>query len=125
MFDPLTFLCLRCGACCRVPGYVALEAGEPEAIAAFLGMDVYAFTETYTTLTLNRRDLSLSEKENGCCIFLQDDNTCRVQTVKPAQCKGFPFLWRSKRLEKECVALRQARGARRESGRGDDQTPHA
>ena len=45
MLDPATFLCLRRGACCRVPGYVALEAGEPEAIAAFLGMDVYAFTE--------------------------------------------------------------------------------
>jgi hypothetical protein len=107
--DPATFRCARCGACCRVPGYVALEAGEPEAIAAFLGLDIYAFTERYTTLTLNRRDLSLIEKENGYCIFLQDDNTCLIQSVKPAQCKGFPFLWRSKRLESECAALRAAK----------------
>ena len=92
-----------------MPGYVALEAGEPEAIAAFLGMDVYAFTERYTTLTFNRKDLSLTEQEDGCCVFLLDDNSCRIQPVKPAQCKGFPFLWRSKRLETECVALLAAK----------------
>jgi len=109
MIDPATFHCVRCGACCRVPGYVALAAGESESIAAFLGLDVYTFTERYTTLTWNRRDLSLIEKEDGGCVFLQDDNTCRIQSVKPAQCKGFPFLWRSPRLEKECAALRAAK----------------
>lgn len=107
MIDPATFQCLRCGACCRVPGYVALGAGETEAIAAFLGMDLYAFTEAYTTLTYNRKDLSLIEGEDGRCIFLQDDNTCRIQSVKPAQCQGFPFLWRSPRIERECAALRR------------------
>ena len=98
------FTCRRCGACCRVPGYVALGIGEPEAIAAFLGMDVYAFTETYTRLTWNRKDISLTEQDDGSCIFLQADNTCRIQPVKPAQCKNFPLLWRSKNLEQSCAA---------------------
>lgn len=106
--DPATFHCQRCGACCRVPGYVALEAGEAEAIAAFLGLDVYAFTERYTRLTFNRKDLSLTEQEDGSCVFLQDDNSCRIQPVKPAQCKGFPFLWLSARLKRECAALQAA-----------------
>jgi len=110
MVDPATFRCRRCGACCRVPGYVALAAGEPEAIAAFLGVDVYAFTERYTALTFNRRDLSLVEGEDGRCVFLQADNACRIQPVKPAQCKGFPFLWRSKRLGQACPALLDAGG---------------
>jgi Fe-S-cluster containining protein len=105
MIDPATFRCARCGACCRVPGTVALEAGEPEAIAAFLSMDVYAFTERFATLTWNRSILSLTENKDGACVFLQDDNTCRIQPVKPAQCRGFPFLWRSKALEKNCLAL--------------------
>ena len=105
MIDPATFHCQRCGACCRVPGYVALEPGEVESIATFLGMDVYAFSETYTRLTWNRGGLSLTEQGDGRCIFLQPDNTCRIQPVKPAQCKGFPFLWRSKTLERECAAL--------------------
>lgn len=106
LVDPATFQCRRCGACCRVPGYVALEQGEAEAIAAFLGFDVYAFTEQYTALTWNRSLLSLTELEDGRCVFLQDDNSCRIQPVKPAQCKGFPFLWRSKTLERECAALK-------------------
>jgi Fe-S-cluster containining protein len=107
MTDAAAFQCRRCGACCRVPGYVALAEGEPEAIAAFLGMEVYAFTEAYARLTWNRRDLSLTEREDGRCVFLQADGTCRIQPVKPAQCKGFPFLWRSKALERECAALRE------------------
>jgi Fe-S-cluster containining protein len=106
MADPATFRCQRCGACCRVPGYVALAPGEPEAIAAFLGLDIYAFTARYTALTFNRRDLSLVEGEDGRCVFLQDDNACRIQPVKPAQCRGFPFLWTSPGLARVCPALR-------------------
>lgn len=106
LIDPSTFTCLRCGACCRVPGYVALEPGEAEAIAAFLGLDTYAFTEKYTRVTIDRKALSLTEGPDGCCVFLQADNTCKIQPVKPAQCRGFPFLWRSKQLEHCCAALR-------------------
>lgn len=105
LIDPATFTCLRCGACCRVPGYVALEAGEAEAIAAFLGVDTYAFTEKHTRFTLNRKSLSLVEGPNGTCVFLQDDNSCKIQPVKPAQCRGFPFLWRSSQLEQCCPAM--------------------
>ena len=99
------FTCQRCGACCRVPGYVALAQGEAETIAAFLGLDVYAFTERYTTLTFNRKDLSLVEQKDGSCIFLQHDNTCRIQPVKPGQCKGFPAQWKSAQLRQTCPVL--------------------
>jgi Fe-S-cluster containining protein len=71
-------------------------------------MDAYAFTEAYTRLTLNRKDLSLTEQDDGSCVFLQTDGTCRIQPVKPAQCRGFPFLWRSKNLERVCAALKPA-----------------
>ncbi|MDD4101757.1 MAG: YkgJ family cysteine cluster protein, partial [Kiritimatiellae bacterium] len=103
-----TFACQRCGACCRVPGYVALELGEAEAIAAFLGLDIYEFTEKYTRITLNRKSLSLVDGPDCQCVFLQEDNTCKIQPVKPAQCRGFPFLWRSKQIEQRCAALKVA-----------------
>ena len=99
------FTCRRCGACCRVPGYVALGPGEAEAIAAHLGMDVYAFTERHTRLTGNRNGLSLTEQADGSCVFLRADNACRIQPVKPAQCKGFPSDWKSPRLRQTCPAL--------------------
>jgi Fe-S-cluster containining protein len=101
-----SFTCQCCGSCCRVPGYVALEAGEAEAIAGFLGLDIYAFTAQYATITVNRNNLSLIERPDGGCIFIQDDNTCRIQSVKPAQCKGFPSQWKSKQLKAICPELR-------------------
>jgi len=104
------FSCQRCGACCRVPGYVALAQGEVETLAAFLGLDVYAFTERYTTFTFNRKNLSLIEQEDGSCIFLQTDNTCRIQPVKPEQCKAFPLQWKSTQLRQTCPRLLEEGG---------------
>jgi hypothetical protein len=100
------FSCRRCGYCCSLSGYVILEEGEPEKIAAFLKLGVYDFTEQYTTLTAARRQLTLTEQDNGRCIFLEDDNRCRIQDVKPIQCTGFPHKWRSQDLEKGCAGFR-------------------
>jgi len=100
------FSCRRCGYCCSLSGYVMLEEGESEKIAAFLNLGIYDFTEHYTTLTAARRQLTLTEQENGRCIFLEDDNSCRIQDVKPVQCTGFPYKWRSPDLEKGCEGFR-------------------
>lgn len=104
------FQCQRCGACCRVPGYVALQPDEPEKIAAFLGLDTLEFTERYTQLTFNRSTLSLTESADGACVFLEPDNTCRIQAVKPGQCLGFPSQWTSSQIEACCPALKAYRG---------------
>ncbi len=106
----VSFQCRRCGACCRVPGDVALAPDEAQAIADFLGLDVYVFTARYTALAQNRRDLTLVEQSDGRCVFLQPDGSCRVQPVKPVQCKGFPTVWRSPRLTSVCAALRAGGG---------------
>jgi len=106
------FVCKCCGYCCSLPGYVILEEGEPEKIAAFLDLEIYDFTERYTVLTVARRQLTLIEQDNGRCIFLEDDNSCRIQDVKPLQCQGFPHKWRSKDLEKGCEGFRAMRRAK-------------
>ncbi|MFO7937233.1 MAG: YkgJ family cysteine cluster protein [Kiritimatiellia bacterium] len=100
------FVCQQCGYCCSLPGYVILKEGEAEKIAAFLEMNVYDFTREYTVLTNGRRDLTLVEHGDGRCIFLQDDNTCRIHSVKPSQCIGFPRSWTSRELEKGCEGFR-------------------
>lgn len=106
------FTCQRCGFCCALSGYVNLEEGEPKKIAAFLGLELYEFTERYTALTLSRQQLTLTEQDNGRCIFLEDDNSCRIQAVKPVQCTGFPYKWRSGVLEKGCAGFRALRAAK-------------
>ena len=99
------FNCQQCGNCCRVPGAVHISPDEAGAIAAFLGMDVYAFTETYTRLGTSRINLELLEHPDGACIMLKDDNTCRINPVKPQQCRDFPSGWRTPATVAACPAL--------------------
>jgi len=85
--------CTRCGNCCRVAGYVYLLRDEPDKIAKYLGLSIYEFTERYARLVNERSALSLREKADGSCIFL-DNNQCRIQDAKPSQCSAFPHGWR-------------------------------
>jgi len=101
------FQCLRCGACCRHPGEVRIEDREAEAIARFLGLAVHDFTARYTRLRPDRRGLSLAERPGGACIFLEEpEAACRIQPVKPQQCRDFPAGWRYADLERVCAAAR-------------------
>ncbi len=95
------FHCIRCHACCRQPGYVRLKPGEAETIAGYLGMDILEFTSRFTILTKDRQALSLIEKENGACLFL-DEKGCKINDVKPQQCLDFPHKWRFSDFETIC-----------------------
>jgi Fe-S-cluster containining protein len=100
---PPGFTCQRCGHCCLGPGDVRLRAGEVEAIAAWLGLTVSDFTDAFTRLTTDRQAITLTERPDGACIFLQPDNSCRIQAAKPQQCSAFPYLWRTARLANMCA----------------------
>ncbi|HEX9047745.1 MAG TPA: YkgJ family cysteine cluster protein [Verrucomicrobiae bacterium] len=84
--------CQRCTACCRWPGHVVLSDAEIAKLAAFLGSTEHEFIQKFTRLRHDRRGLSLIEKPNGDCIFLEG-NSCAVQAVKPLQCLDFPNGW--------------------------------
>jgi len=88
------FACTQCGACCRVPGYVRVTEREVVALATHLGMDVEAFTAEHTRLLPDRSGLALLEHADGRCAFLTEEGTCRIQPVKPGQCRTFPYAWR-------------------------------
>ena len=98
------YQCQRCGNCCRWPGDVNVEDEECTAIAAHLGMPEDELLATYTRLRANRRGLSLIEKPNEECIFL-DDGACSIQAVKPSQCAGFPNQWNFAGWQKYCEAI--------------------
>ena len=101
---PIFHECQRCTACCRWPGDVRLSDGEVARLAAFKGMGEVAFIQQFTRLTEDRRGLSLEEKPNGECVFLEG-NDCAVQSVKPQQCRDFPNLWNFPGFEKTCHAI--------------------
>ena len=103
-----TIACVRCGACCRQPGDVRLQDDETEAIAHFLRLTIHDFTAIYTRLRANRSGLVLAEATNGACIFLQD-NLCRIQSVKPRQCRDYPAAWHIPGEEHFCHARHDSR----------------
>lgn len=97
------YQCDRCTACCKWPGDVRVEEEEIEAIARFLGMETQDFIDQYTRLRTNRSGLSLIERENHECIMLEG-NSCRINPVKPEQCRGFPNRWNFPGWQQVCQA---------------------
>ncbi|MGE9267354.1 MAG: YkgJ family cysteine cluster protein [Verrucomicrobiales bacterium] len=104
------FLCQRCTACCRWPGDVVLLDGEVEKIAEYVGVPLYEFVRDYTYLRANRAGLSLREKEGTTeCVMLEGDR-CRIQAVKPDQCRGFPNRWNFPGWREVCEAIEVPKG---------------
>jgi uncharacterized protein len=102
---PPRYLCQRCGNCCRWPGDVRVTEEEVGKIAHFLGMRETEFVEKCTRLNANRTGLSIIDKPNGECLFLEGLNECRIQPVKPGQCSGFPNDWNFPGWRKQCEAI--------------------
>ena len=97
------YQCQRCGNCCRWPGEVVVSDDEITAIADFLEMPLDSFVERYTKLRENRQGLTLIEKPNDECIFL-DGIDCTINAVKPDQCRGFPNTWNFPGWRQVCEA---------------------
>lgn len=98
-----TFECVRCGTCCKWEGYVRLKENEIAQIAEFLEVEIHEFTERFTILTDDRRNLSLIEKDDGSCIFYRSTLPgCKINSVKPLQCRNFPLIWNFEGWETLC-----------------------
>jgi uncharacterized protein len=99
------YACQRCGNCCRWPGDVRITDAEVGTISRYLGLASETFVTDFTRLNANRTGLSIIDKPNGECIFLEGKNTCRIQAVKPSQCSGFPNTWNFPGWREVCEAI--------------------
>ncbi len=77
---------------------------EITAIAAHLRMSEEAFRRDHTRLRPDRLGLSLLENADGSCAWL-DGRDCRLQRVKPAQCRAFPNDWNFPGWREKCEAV--------------------
>ena len=73
-------------------------------IACLLNLTEEEFVHQFMRLRSDRKGLVLADKPNGECVFL-DGKNCRVQPVKPQQCRDFPNLWNLPGVEKVCQAI--------------------
>jgi len=100
---PIFYECDRCTACCRWPGQVKVSPAEITRLAAFLQMDESDFIQQFTRLNATRTGLALRNQSNGACVFL-DGIDCKVNAVKPQQCRDFPNLWSFQNFQQVCRA---------------------
>jgi len=112
--DGLRFTCTQCGQCCTgAPGYVWVTDADIERLAAAKGMDAREFYLRYVVDCGDRK--TLGERANYDCVMLEDGH-CSVYTVRPSQCRTFPFWadniesrrdWR--RTARQCPGCDQGR----------------
>jgi uncharacterized protein len=91
--DGLRFTCTMCGDCCTgEPGFVWVEDDDLSAIATFLDE---AFDDVVQQFTkTGYRGRTLREKLNGDCVFYDRQKGCTIYSVRPPQCRTWPF-WES------------------------------
>ena len=108
----MDFKCQGCGACCRIKnGIVRVGDDEIRRIAEFLAMSEQAFIDQETELAPDRRGLILKSRPDESCVYLTDDNRCRIHPVKPDKCRTFPFAWPASCLARSAVRLVRSRMA--------------
>ena len=104
------FRCRQCGACCRIPnGIVRVSEDEIARIAAHLGMTEPDFIRQECEIAPDRRGLMLRSQADGACVWLTDENRCRIHAVKPDKCRTFPYEWTNADSNEVCPGLRDIR----------------
>lgn len=88
----LRFECTRCGACCTgsAEEYVFLGRDEARRLGDHLGLSWPWFRRHYLARTAEN-DLVLRMRDDGACILLRADGSCRAYQERPLQCRTYPF----------------------------------
>jgi Fe-S-cluster containining protein len=71
---------------------VWVSQADVERIAEFRREPVAEVSQLYVSQTA--KGLSLREKANGDCVFYDRNTGCTIYTVRPTQCRTWPF-WES------------------------------
>ncbi|MEJ2566262.1 MAG: YkgJ family cysteine cluster protein [Gammaproteobacteria bacterium] len=88
----LRFQCTGCGRCCSGDPdyYVFLTPAEAEGIRRYLQLSERWFRRHYLRHT-PRDELVVNNQGGGSCVFLDQDNRCRIYAARPVQCRTYPF----------------------------------
>lgn len=87
----LRFHCTGCGQCCTGGDdhYIAMSAKEAERIRQHLQISDNWFRRRYVS-HLTRNTLT-ARMHNGRCVFLGQDKKCRIYSLRPVQCRTYPY----------------------------------
>jgi len=88
MNNNFDFKCIHCGHCCRNEGSVFFTDSEIMDISDFMGINHREFKEQFLTFSSFGYAHHVLKGEH--CVFLKN-NLCSINSVKPKQCKTFPY----------------------------------
>ncbi len=88
----LNFKCVGCGRCCQGPdeGYIWTTENEIKLQAKCLGITIDEYKKKYTKKLFANRTI-VEEPFNNDCIFLENRKSCKIYSVRPNQCRTWPF----------------------------------
>ncbi len=83
------FKCQMCGTCCHYGNdeYIKITAKEKSRILRHLGISAKSLLQHYAKIV--NGDIFLRRKQYKCVFLI--DNGCLIQSIKPSQCKTWPF----------------------------------
>lgn len=96
-------LCLSCLSCCKGLGWVYITLEDRSNIARELRMTPEQFVRQYCI----EKDgwTFLKSQENDDCVFLNRQRGCVVYSMRPKQCRDFPYKWRYENITEECPGV--------------------
>ena len=88
----LQFECTGCGRCCFGDDdhYIRVSASEAARIRTHLGLSSGWFRRRYQVRLEDGRGYGIRLRD-GRCVFLGDDLRCSIYSVRPTQCRTYPF----------------------------------
>lgn len=77
--------CTQCAACC-ISSPPLINPSDAKRISRHLGISAKQFYNKYTIEDTNG-EISMAQVP---CIFLSDQNLCKIYAIRPEACKGYP-----------------------------------
>jgi Fe-S-cluster containining protein len=94
----------QCGKCCDQPGGVVfLTKSDVNRMANFHDLSFDEFITQHCTRSMNGRVILKSNEKSGVCIFLNETKQCSIYSVRPQQCKAFPWWAENLRSEHKWI----------------------
>ncbi|MEC9400840.1 MAG: YkgJ family cysteine cluster protein [Myxococcota bacterium] len=90
--DGLRFECTQCGACCKNPGVILFTPQDILRVSTFLNFTPEAFKARYLKF-YDAGQWSIDVGPQQPCVFLDEEDRCSIQEVKPWQCSAYPFWY--------------------------------
>ncbi len=90
--------CTGCGDCCRGRFAIIITQADRDRIVSQEWSDEELGLGGKPLFTPKGEDYQLAHRADGACVFLQDDNLCRIharhgEAAKPLSCRLYPFTF--------------------------------